>query len=187
MPSSALQHMVALPTTRRAWQKAAGQSPQRALLIRAGAGRRREYDAGSQTARALARLLRREPQLWDVALQATSSTTAIGGACSPTTICCRWPAIRWRNRYPSRVPRRACARGELRVGSDEDEKLVRVADVVAERLEALDGATETDEDAERHRIGGLEDLVATLTKDLKESERRLRAAMREAQQVKDRW
>ena len=63
--------MVSLPTTRRAWQKAAGQSPHRAALIRAGAGRRRDYDARSQTARALATLLRREPQLWDVALQAT--------------------------------------------------------------------------------------------------------------------
>jgi hypothetical protein len=71
LPSALLARMASLPTTRRAWQKGAGHSAQRALLIRAGAGRRREFDPSSQTAPALTALLRREPSLWDVALQAT--------------------------------------------------------------------------------------------------------------------
>src|SRR3954452_10463820 len=71
IPSALLQHMVALPTARRSWHKGAGHSAQRAQLIRAGVSRRREYDASSQTARALAGLLRREPMLWDITLQAT--------------------------------------------------------------------------------------------------------------------
>ena len=186
MPSSVLQHMVALPTTRRAWQKAAGQSAQRALLIRAGVGRRREYDAGSQTARALAGLLRREPRLWDIALQATfehygdrrrvlTDDDLLSLARDP---------LAYVDTHPD-CPGELAIAVSYALASAEDAKLVRMADVVAARLEALDGATETDEDAERHRIQGLEDLVGTLTKDIKDSERRLRAAVREAQQVKE--
>src|SRR3954447_14888268 len=69
-PSALLEHIATLPAARRAWQRGVGRTAQRAQLIRAGAGGRCDYAAGSETARNLAALLRREPALWDVALQA---------------------------------------------------------------------------------------------------------------------
>jgi Cft2 family RNA processing exonuclease len=185
IPSPLLQRMVALPTARRAWNKGVGRSAQRALLIRAGAGRRRDYDADSQTARALATLLRREPVLWDVALQATfehyderrhvlSDESLLALAHDPG---------RFIDDHPE------CA-GEFVVAvayaleSATEEDLARIADGAVRRLDVRDAAPQSDEDAERHRIAGLEDLVETLTKDVKERNRRLRAAEKETDQLR---
>src|SRR5205085_8259619 len=59
LPAPLLQHIATLPAARRAWQRGVGRPAQRAQLIRAGAGGRRDYAAGSETARNLAALLRR--------------------------------------------------------------------------------------------------------------------------------
>jgi metallo-beta-lactamase family protein len=179
MPSTLLQRMVALPTARRAWQKGVGRSAQRALLIRAGAGRRREYDDASQTARALAGLVRREPLLWDVALQATiehhdelSDAELVALADDPAAF----------------VEAHPDCPGELAIvvayalAQAGEEELARLAEALATRLDA---APEYDQDAERHRIEGLEDLVAALTKDVKLRDRRLRAAEKEAEQLRE--
>src|SRR3954466_1877530 len=78
IPPRLLPRIAAPPPARRAWRKGPGGAAQRALLIRAGAGGRRDYGPASQTARALATLLRREPLLWDIALQATFQHHDVG-------------------------------------------------------------------------------------------------------------
>ncbi|HET6551767.1 MAG TPA: MBL fold metallo-hydrolase [Solirubrobacter sp.] len=182
VPAVLLQRMVALPTARRAWQKGVGRSAQRALLIRAGAGRRREYDASSQTARALAALLRREALLWDVALQATvehyderrhvlADEALVKLAADPAAFADAHPDC----------PGELVVTVAYALRAADEEGLARLAEAVARRLH---DTPQPDEDAERHRIEGLEDLVETLTKDLKERERRLRAADREAQHLR---
>jgi metallo-beta-lactamase family protein len=185
VPAALLQHMVALPTARRSWNKGAGHSAQRALLIRAGVSRRREYDASSQTARALAGLLRREPMLWDITLQATfehyderkrmfSDRDLVALARDPAA---------YLEAHPER-PGEFVVAAAFALGSVDEEELASMAEAVAARLAARNGAPGTEEDAERHRIQGLEDLVGTLTRDLKERDRRLRAAERETAQLR---
>jgi metallo-beta-lactamase family protein len=185
VPSALLRHMVALPTARRSWHKGAGHSAQRALLIRAGVSRRREYDASSQTARALAGLLRREPKLWDITLQATfehyaerrqlfSDQDLVALARDPAT---------YLEAHPER-PGEFVVAAALALGSADEEELASMAETVAARLAAQIGALAAEEDAEHHRIQGLEDLAGTLTRDLKERDRRLRAAEREIAQLR---
>src|SRR4051794_31990796 len=178
--------MVALPTAQRAWTKGVGRSAQRALLIRAGAGRRREYDASSQTARALAALLRREPSLWDVALQATFEhydERRRGLADEDLVALSRDPAA-YLEAHPG-CPGELVVAVAYALGAADDERLARLAEVAAARLEARAGAPQADQDAERHRIQGLEDLAEALAKDLKDRERRLRTAEAEAHRLQD--
>jgi metallo-beta-lactamase family protein len=185
IPPALLQHMVALETARRSWHKGAIHSAQRALLIRAGVSRRRDYDASSQTARALAGLLRREPLLWDITLQATfehyderrqlfSSEDLVTLASNPAA---------YLRAHPER-PGEFVFAVAFALGSAGEDELASMAEAVAARLESDAGAGATEEDADRHRIQGLEDLAGTLTRDLKERDRRLRAAEREIAQLR---
>jgi metallo-beta-lactamase family protein len=175
IPPRLLQEIAALPTARRAWRKGPGGPAQRALLIRAGAGGRRDYGPVSQTARALATLLRREPLLWDIALQATFQQHDVGD--EDLLALARDPAGFLEAR-PA-CPGEYVVTAAWALGAASTDELAVLAEQAARRL----GGAEDDEDAERHRIQGLEDLVQTLEKDLKDRERRLRAAVREAQQL----
>jgi metallo-beta-lactamase family protein len=185
VPSALLQRMVALPTAQRAWTKGVGRSAQRALLIRAGVGRRREYDAASQTARALAGLLRREPMLWDIALQATfehygertqqfPDHDLLALAHDPAAYLADQPDC----------PGEFVVAAAFALGVADEDDLASMAETVVERLAAPDGGAGAEEDAERHRIRGLEDLVGALTRELKEWERRLRASERETARLR---
>jgi Cft2 family RNA processing exonuclease len=172
IPSLVLRQIAALPTARRAWRKGAGGPAHRALLIRAGAGARRDYGPESQTARALATLLRRDGLLWDIALQATfqqhdlPDEELLALARDPAAYLDAHPAC------PAEyVVAAACALG---AGGQEE-----LAEEAARRLDVADDA----EDVERHRIEGLEALVSSLGRDLKEREKELRAAVRESQQL----
>jgi hypothetical protein len=185
MPTVLLRHLVALPTARRAWSKGVGRPSIRALLIRAGAGRRRDYDAASQTARSIAGLVRREPALWDITLQATFEH--YGGRKGPFADDDLVAIAHGPGAYLEQHPR--CA-GEyvivvaFALGSAGEDELAAIAELVAARLEDDAAAEPPDEDAERHRIQGLEDLVGSLTRDLEERERRLRGAERELEQLR---
>jgi Cft2 family RNA processing exonuclease len=152
-------------------------------LIRAGVSSRREYDASSQTARALAGLLRREPMLWDITLQATfehyderkqlfSDQELVALATDP---------VAYLDAHPE-CPGEFVVAVAFALGSAAEDELAATAEAVATRLDARNGSRE--EDAERHRIQGLEDLAGTLTRDLKERDRRLRAAEREIAQLR---
>jgi Cft2 family RNA processing exonuclease len=185
IPSSLLRHMVALETARRSWHKGAGHSAQRALLIRAGVSRRRDYDASSQTARALAGLLRREPLLWDITLQATfehyderrqlfSSKDLVTLANDPAD---------YLDAHPER-PGEFVFAVAFALGSAGEDELASMAETVAARLEPAARSRATAEDADRHRMQGLEDLITTLTRDVKERDRRLRTAEREIAQLR---
>jgi Cft2 family RNA processing exonuclease len=188
LPSTLLQHIVSLPAARRAWHKGLARSAQRTVLIRAGVGLRREFDASSQTARALAGLVRRDPVLWDVAVQATFAH--YDGPKRPfpdedLVALARDPAA-YVDEHPACPAEFVVTTAYALAAADEDE-LALVADEVAQRLNGRDGAgqAEIDEDAERHRIQALEDLVKALEKDLKDRDKRLRAAEREAHELRD--
>jgi metallo-beta-lactamase family protein len=175
IPASLLRQIAALPTARRAWRKGAGGPAHRALLIRAGAGGRRDYGPTTQTARALATLLRRDALLWDIALQATFQHHELPD--EELLALARDPAgyLEAHPECPAEyVVAAACA-----LGAGGEEELSLLAEEAARRLDVADDA----QDAERHRIDGLEELVKTLERDLKDREKRLRAADRESQQL----
>jgi len=176
IPASLLRQIAALPTARRAWRKGAGGPAHRALLIRAGAGGRRDYGPESQTARALATLLRRDALLWDTAVQATFQHHEIPD--EELVALARDPAA-YLEAHPAcpgeLVVAAACALGR------GEEELSLLAEEAARRLGMADEAP--GEDVERHRIEGLEELVESLGRDLKDREKRLRAAVRESQQL----
>jgi len=177
IPPSLLRQIAALPTARRAWRKGTGSAAQRALLIRAGARARRDYGPESQTARALATLLRRDALLWDIALQATFQHHVLPD--DELLALARDPAayLDAHAACPGEyVVAAACA-----LGAGDEEDLSLLAEEAARRLDVADEASA--EDVERHRIDGLEELVKSLGRDLKDRDKRLRAAMRESQQL----
>jgi Cft2 family RNA processing exonuclease len=176
-----LQQIASLPTARRAWQKGVGRPAQRALLIRAGAGGRRDYGPASQTARAVATLLYRDPVLWDVALQATFQHYDDPKRALPDEdlLALAHDPARYLEDHPA-CPGEYAVAAAYALGSAGEDELALIAEEAVQRLDAPSSALE---DAERHRIQGLEDLVKSLGKDLKDREKRLRAALKEAQQL----
>jgi Cft2 family RNA processing exonuclease len=185
LPTTLLRHMVALPTARRSWHKGATHSAQRALLIRAGVRRRHDYDARSQTARALAGLLRREPLLWDITLQATFEHYSKGpqAVSDGDLVALADDAVGYLDAHPDQ-PGEFVVTAAFALGAASEDALAEMAETVAGRLEAGERTPGSDQDAERHRIQGLEDLVSTLTADLKQRDRRLRSADRELEQLR---
>jgi Cft2 family RNA processing exonuclease len=175
IPPRLLQQIAALPTARRAWRKGPGGPAQRALLIRAGAGGRRDYGPASQTARALATLLRREPLLWDIALQATFQHHDVGDG---ELLALARDPVGYLEARPS-CPGEYVVTAAWALGAADRDELALLAEEAARRLDVA----HEDEDAERHRIQGLEDLVQTLEKDLKDRDKRLHSALQEAQQL----
>ena len=174
IPPSLLRQIAALPTARRAWRKGAGGPAHRALLIRAGAGGRRDYGPESQTARALATLLRRDALLWDIALQATFQHHVLPD--EELLALERDPAA-YLDAHPA-CPGEYVVAAACALGAGEEE-LALLAEEAAGRIDVADDA----EDVERHRIEGLEELVKSLARDLTEREKHLRAAVRESQQL----
>jgi Cft2 family RNA processing exonuclease len=177
IPDTVLRHIAVLPAAKSAWRTGLDRSTQRRLLIRAGVTRKANYGPSSQTARALAQLLRRERTLWDIALQSVlhhhdnrkariADATLVALADDPAAFL----------DSRSACPEEFVAAAVYMLHTSDREELELIEDELAERLAARGGDRTEDEDAERHRIHGLEELVKALERDIKDRDKHLAAA-----------
>ncbi len=177
IPDTVLRHIAVLPAAKSAWRTGLDRSTQRRLLIRAGVTRKANYGPSSQTARALAQLLRRERTLWDIALQSVllhhdNRKTRIADA---TLVALAGDPAAFLD-SGSACPEEFVAAAVYMLHTGDREELELIEDELAERLAARGGERAEDEDAERHRIHGLEELVKALEHDIKDRDKQLAAA-----------
>jgi Cft2 family RNA processing exonuclease len=177
IPDTVLRHIATLPGAKRAWRTGLDRSSYRRLLIRAGVTRKGNYGPSSQTARMLTQLLRREAALWDIALQSTfrqydSSKTRIADA---TLVAIADNPAAFLDSHSACAEEFVAAAAYVLHATDREE-LELIEDALAERLAARADERAENEDVERHRIHGLEELVKALERDIKERDQRLAAA-----------
>lgn len=180
IPDAVLRHIAVLPTAKRAWRTGLDGSTQRRLLIRAGITRKGNYGPSSQTARALAQLLRREPMLWRIALRSAlvdhdNHKTRIADA---MLVAIADDPAAFLDSH-SVCPEEFVAAAAYVLHGTDREELELVEDELAERLTARGDDRTEDEDAERHRIHGLKELVKALERDIKDRDKRLAACREE--------
>jgi Cft2 family RNA processing exonuclease len=177
IPDTVLRHIATLPAAKRAWRTGLDDSTYRRLLIRAGVTRKGNYGPSSQTARVLAQLLRRETTLWDIALQSAfrqhdNAKTRIADA---TLVAIADDPAAFLDSH-SACAEEFVAAAAYALHTTDREELELVEDALAERLATRSDERAEHEDAERHRIHGLEELVKALERDIKERDKRLAAA-----------
>jgi metallo-beta-lactamase family protein len=180
LPAALLEHIATLPGARRAWRRGVGRPAQRAQLIRAGAGGRRDYAAGGETARNLATLLRREPALWDVALQAAFAHHHDRRRALPDAdlLALADDPARFLADHPG-CPADYVVAVAYALGAGESE-LAELAAEAGRRAPAAAPEAEDDTRDDQERVRRLERAAALLERELESRDKQLAAAEEEA-------